>query len=640
MKILIAEDDSRLGSIIAKYLNTLKLETYHCKNGEEAWRILVSQPVDMVITDWNMPKVSGSDLVKKIRQTDRFRTLPILMISGRAGKEDIVGAVQSGINGYLSKPFTIKQLKEKILTIWKQRHNSPLDAQIKRICSVHNSFNTREDYPLILFGEPANTSKELSQPRQRDLASYLIRATAALAQVKAANPGLEIGYLIETSTQQVIKRITSRLTRERVKLAIISTECSGNSTMLMRLLNVNKKEGLSSLLICDQIGSIPLQHQAALDKSGVEISKRRGMTLEKLRTLIEENIVGGQKDSSAAEELSPEEIRQRITKDLDTMATLPVLPQVYQKIMSLADDPDSELKDWSEAIKLDSMSCAVILRRARSPAYGFQSDVSDIERAVILLGKEEVKELTASESVKRAFSAIEESGFSLDAFWLHNVAVGFAAKILSFPLDENQWTTEQKREFASFDLDDEVVSLLKATDLPKRLELDSAENPFVGGLVHDIGKGAMVQCYPGLYPLLVEELKKKDWKISMLAAESEVAGGLTHAAVGSVLCTKWELGEKLCAVADHHHNSEADNTFSFLIGVADIVGQALYPFPQEAVFPLSEAIEEGDLKGVENFLPTGFLEQSLLSGEEFIALARAISPAVKKRTNEMRAMVG
>ena len=640
MKILVVEDDPRLGAIIAKYLQASKLEATFCQSAKDAWRILSSQPVDLVITDWSMPRESGTDLVNKIRQVDRFRTLPILMISGVAGKEDLLGAIQAGINGYLSKPFTIKQLKEKILDIWKQRHNSPLDAQIKRICRVHDSFDGRKDHPLILFGEPANTIEGLSRPSRRELVSYLIRATSALAQVKAANPGLEIGYLIEDSTPQVVKRVTSRMTRERVKLAIISSECGANSTMLIRLLNINKKEGLKSLLICDQLGSIPLQHQAALAKTGVEIAKRQGMSLDRLRTLIDESIIADQ-DSSAEGEVSPAEIRQRITKDLETMATLPVLPQVYQKIMSLADDPDSEIKDWSEAIKLDSMSCAVVLRRARSPAYGFQSDVSDIERAVILLGREEVKELIASESVKRAFSSIEEKGFSLDAFWLHSVAVGFAAKILSFPLDESQWTAEQKREFASFDLDDEAVSLLKETDLPKRLKLNYArEDPYVGGLVHDIGKGTMVQCYPELYPLLVEELQKNDWKVPMLAAESEVAGGLTHAAVGGVVAEKWELGEGLCEVAEHHHNSRVDNTFSFLIGAADIVGGILYPFPREAAFPLSGALEEGDLECVNNFLPIGFLEQSLLSGKEFISLARAISPAIKKRTNEMREMVG
>ena len=125
----------------------------------------------------------------------------------------------------------------------------------------------------------------------------------------------------------------------------------------------------------------------------------------------------------------------------------------------------------------------------------------------------------------------------------------------------------------------------------------------------------------------------------MLAAEREIAGGLTHNTAGEILARKWDLSDELCNVVLHHHQPEIDNTFAFLIGLADFIGQSLYPFPRKARYPLAQALEDGDLKSARAFLPEGFSDQPLLTPTELVELAQAISSKVKQLTEDMRQTV-
>ena len=76
----------------------------------------------------------------------------------------------------------------------------------------------------------------------------------------------------------------------------------------------------------------------------------------------------------------------------------------------------------------------------------------------------------------------------------------------------------------------------------QRLRRDPAQaGVFVAGSMHDIGKGVMVNSYPGLFPLLLAEMRSNQWSASMLHAEQEVASGLTHTVTGEILIRKWGL---------------------------------------------------------------------------------------------------
>jgi two-component system chemotaxis response regulator CheY len=71
-----------------------------------------------LVTDWNMPGMTGIDLLKAVRADEKLRTLPVLMVTAEAKRDQIIEAAQAGVNGYVVKPFTAQALKEKIEKIF------------------------------------------------------------------------------------------------------------------------------------------------------------------------------------------------------------------------------------------------------------------------------------------------------------------------------------------------------------------------------------------------------------------------------------------------------------------------------------------------------------------------------------------
>jgi CheY-like chemotaxis protein len=161
----------------------------------------------LLITDWQVPFLSGTELVKRLRQIPAYRKLPVLMISGRAGKGDIVEAVQVGINGFLTKPFTPAQLRDKIASVWKSRNRITLDQAIQQICQGHQAFDPADDNPVILIGEATNDPAGLKRADRKDLVAYLTHLTRAIDQANKEDPDLRLGYLIETGTHDIVLRL-------------------------------------------------------------------------------------------------------------------------------------------------------------------------------------------------------------------------------------------------------------------------------------------------------------------------------------------------------------------------------------------------------------------------------------------------
>lgn len=113
--ILIVEDSPTMRRII---FNTLKqigfLNVISAGNGAEAIKMLGSNPIGFIITDWNMPEMNGLEFVTWVRNNDKYKDLPILMITTRGMKEHVIEAVKAGVNNYIVKPFTTELLQQKI----------------------------------------------------------------------------------------------------------------------------------------------------------------------------------------------------------------------------------------------------------------------------------------------------------------------------------------------------------------------------------------------------------------------------------------------------------------------------------------------------------------------------------------------
>ena len=121
MQILVVDDFSTMRRIIRNQLRELGFSNIvEAEDGGAAFQMMEVNKVDFVVTDWNMPTVTGLELLRKIRADDRFKHLPVLMVTAEAKREQIIEAAQSGVNGYVVKPFTPATLQEKIEKIFER----------------------------------------------------------------------------------------------------------------------------------------------------------------------------------------------------------------------------------------------------------------------------------------------------------------------------------------------------------------------------------------------------------------------------------------------------------------------------------------------------------------------------------------
>lgn len=116
LKFLVVDDSITMRRIV---VNTLKNLGYNniveAEDGEDALaKLMVEKDINFIITDWNMPNMTGLDFVKAVRSNPDTQNLPILMVTTRGMKQDILEAMQARVNSYVIKPFTPQVIKEKI----------------------------------------------------------------------------------------------------------------------------------------------------------------------------------------------------------------------------------------------------------------------------------------------------------------------------------------------------------------------------------------------------------------------------------------------------------------------------------------------------------------------------------------------
>ncbi|MGD8107207.1 chemotaxis response regulator CheY [Pantoea sp. FN0302] len=121
LRFLVVDDFATMRRIVR---NLLKDLGYHnveeAEDGNDAMGKLQLSPFDFVISDWNMPNMDGLELLNEIRKDERLKTLPVLMVTAEAKKENIIAAAQAGASGYVVKPFTAAILEEKLTKIFEK----------------------------------------------------------------------------------------------------------------------------------------------------------------------------------------------------------------------------------------------------------------------------------------------------------------------------------------------------------------------------------------------------------------------------------------------------------------------------------------------------------------------------------------
>ncbi len=121
LKFLVVDDFPTMRRIVRNLLSDLGYtNTLEADDGQTALPILRQGGVDFVVTDWNMPGMTGIELLRAIRADPQLASLPVLMVTAEASREQIVEAAKAGVNGYIIKPFTAATLQEKLDRIFER----------------------------------------------------------------------------------------------------------------------------------------------------------------------------------------------------------------------------------------------------------------------------------------------------------------------------------------------------------------------------------------------------------------------------------------------------------------------------------------------------------------------------------------
>jgi two-component system, chemotaxis family, chemotaxis protein CheY len=122
MNILVVDDFSTMRRIIKNILRQLGyVNIFEADDGTTALDVLKSEKIQFVISDWNMPRMSGIELLKTVRTSDGWKDLPFLMVTAEGQKEHVIEAVKNRVNNYIVKPFTAETLTEKINKIFEAK---------------------------------------------------------------------------------------------------------------------------------------------------------------------------------------------------------------------------------------------------------------------------------------------------------------------------------------------------------------------------------------------------------------------------------------------------------------------------------------------------------------------------------------
>ncbi|MBI6882829.1 chemotaxis response regulator CheY [Pseudomonas putida] len=121
IKFLVVDDMSTMRRIVRSILKELGFDNVEeAEDGNDALSKLKAGKFDFVISDWNMPNLDGLEMLKAIRSDDKLKTLPVMLVTAEAKKENIIEAAKAGASGYVVKPFTAAVLEEKLTKIFEK----------------------------------------------------------------------------------------------------------------------------------------------------------------------------------------------------------------------------------------------------------------------------------------------------------------------------------------------------------------------------------------------------------------------------------------------------------------------------------------------------------------------------------------
>lgn len=226
-------------------------------------------------------------------------------------------------------------------------------------------------------------------------------------------------------------------------------------------------------------------------------------------------------------------MQPEIVEKLQNINNLATIPQNAMQIIHIINNPDSSIKEISNLIERDAPLTTKILKIANSPFIGYPGQVVSLQRAITILGLNQIKNIVLAIALYSSFINFENSeNFDREKFWLHSFGTGQIARHLCAAIG-----------------------------------LHFVGEEFVGGVIHDVGKIILDQYFPREFKQIIEMSKKE--KISLINAERKVLGA-DHAELGEWLLKHWQFPKALTEVVRYHHEPELATVAPELVSVIQI----------------------------------------------------------------------
>ena len=431
------------------------------------------------------------------------------------------------------------------------------------------------DNPLVIIGD-----KIAPKP-------YLI---TLMQQLRVENSLLDserqIKYAVCTDSVEIAVALKKH--RDAVKMILIGSGLTGNAISVARMLS--KKAHI--VIVVDPninpLGPDPATYQRTqtnLEELGVIIVLVQSATDDFFEPLVNDYILSGLAAGLDLESMTPQERAEMVDKRLDAVNKFPSLPDTQRRVAKLG-DLDSP-KKWAAAIEPDLPTCTVIFKLLNSARYSLRSRVEAIDQAVILASAKTIREIVTACQIRQVFRKTSED--TIEQFWRHSLAVAYYSTLFSLPADPAAQSSQQRTEFERFQLDDEQVQLLQRERLWEKFELSEKDDAFTSGLLHDIGKVAMLMCLEDSLELVmalidaeIDESQKQDklWAPSVIEIERFLMKDMDHQIIGGRLADRWELEPGIQQVISHHHDiHERSPDLLKLVALANLASSTLFPYP-------------------------------------------------------------
>ncbi len=219
--------------------------------------------------------------------------------------------------------------------------------------------------------------------------------------------------------------------------------------------------------------------------------------------------------------------------------TMPAFRSSVQRLLQLTADIDADSRDIVHVIESDPLMTVKILKVINSPFYGLTNKISSIQRAVVHLGFNSIKNMALAVAAMGMLPAKNQAGLDNRAFLLHSLTTAALSKKLAERLQ---------------------VPAMQSSDY------------FVAGLLHDFGKIVFAEFVPTTYQTILQTARQHDRALNLV--ESEVLG-IDHSQTGKLLAEHWGLADDLIIAIDHHHNEYLNSVLSDCLFAANQISKRL-----------------------------------------------------------------